>query len=52
MWSARVEVGDVIPKCGLEVTSSEDDDVVETLASHRAEEALAGGVDQRRVYRA
>jgi hypothetical protein len=52
MRSARVEVCDVLAKGGLEVTSSEDDDVVETLASHRTEEPLAGGVDQRRPHRA
>lgn len=50
--SARVEVGDIFAKGGVDVTSSEDDDVVKTLASHGAEEPLAGGVDQRRAYRA
>jgi hypothetical protein len=34
MRAARVEVGDVLAKCGLEVVSTQDDDVVETLASH------------------
>ncbi len=50
MRSARVEVGDVLAKCGLEVTNPEDDDVVETLAPRSAEEPLAGGVHQRPAY--
>jgi hypothetical protein len=48
MWTHGVEVSDVFAQRGLEVTSSEDDDLVETLAPYRAEEPLARGVDQRR----
>jgi len=45
-----VEVGDVLPQRAPQVTGAEDDDVVEALASHRAEEPLTSGVDLRRAY--
>lgn len=37
MRSARVEVSDVLAKCGLKVTGAENDDVVEAFEPSRAE---------------
>ena len=39
-------VGDVIAKHGVQVAGAEDENVVEALAPHRAEEALTSRVDR------
>jgi hypothetical protein len=49
MWSGRVEVGQVLVEHGAKMPLTEDDDVVETLATDTAKEAFAGRVHEGRA---